>query len=252
MKKVLTLVALAAAAFTASMGAQAGVLRSTIDFETPIDGSPFLSYPGLPLLGNGDEFYQPGIAGHTMFFDPFSNSALAQPADLVGVMAAGADCFGAQCPVNNASTYIGLLDDAVLLFGANDGFRFSIKSFKASFIGNGDPIAATPGFVRLQGVRNGVSTTATFALTGLDAAGNLNFGTYSTGAFGNTEWDYVYAFGFACPTPGTTGSCTAFGTDRAQFALDDVVIEHVPEPASLALLSVAGLAAFRASRRRAV
>ncbi|MGM9482600.1 NF038120 family PEP-CTERM protein [Roseateles sp. NT4] len=255
MKKTLTSIAFAAVALAASVGAQANVVRATLDFETPIDGSPFLTYAGTPLLGNGDEFYQPGIAGHTMFFDPFSNSALAQPGDLVGAMITGTDsCSGVQCPANNASTYVGVVDDAVLLFGANDGFRFSIKSFKASFIGNTDPVAATPGFVRLQGMRNGVSTTATFALTGLDANNNLNFATIDTGAFGNIEWDYVYAYGFACPAPGSPGSpgtCTAFGTDRAQFALDDVVIEHVPEPGSLALLAVAGLAAGRVTRRRA-
>ena len=253
MKKVFTWVALAAAAFTATMSAQAGVLRSTIDFETPIDGSPFLTYAPLPILGNGDEFYQPGLGSHAMYFDPFSNSGSANPGDLVGAMITGTDpCSSVQCPVNNASTYIGLLDDAVVAFGAIDGFRFSVKSFKASFIGNGDPVADLPGYVRLQGVRNNVSTTATFALTGPDTDKNLNFATIDTGAFGNTEFDFVYAYGFACPTPGTKGSCSAFSTDRAQFALDDIVIEHVPEPASLALLSIAGLAAFRASRRRAV
>lgn len=258
MKKVLTSVALAAAALMVSVGAQAGVLRTTIDFETPIDGSPFLSYPGSPLLGNGDEFYQPGIAGRTMFFDPFSNSALAQPGDAVGLVVDPVSgptycgLFGMTCPANDPTTYLAALNDAAVVFGSTDGYRFSVKSLSASWVGNGDPLQATPGFVRLQGVRNGLSTTATFALTGVDASGNLNFTTINTGAFGNTEFDYVYAYGFACPAPGGGTTCSSFSTDRAQFALDDITIEHVPEPASLALLSVAGLAAFGARRRRAV
>ncbi|MEO6278467.1 NF038120 family PEP-CTERM protein [Roseateles sp.] len=249
MKKLLTSIALAAAALTVATGAQANVLRTTIDFETPIGGSPFLSYPGSPLLGHNDEFYQPGIGDHALFFDPFSNLAGAQTGDLVGSIGTNDDfCIGfAGCPTNNATNYLALLDDGFVVFGALDGFSFSVKSFSAAWIGNGDPLQTTPGFVRLQGVSGGMSTTATFALTG------TAFSTFSTGGFGNIEFDYVYAYAFACQPLGVPGtSCSSNSTDRAQFALDDIVIEHVPEPASLALLSVAGLAAFRASRRRAV
>ncbi|WP_457352303.1 NF038120 family PEP-CTERM protein [Roseateles sp. P5_D6] len=252
MKKALTSVALAALALAASVGAQANVLRTTIDFNT-VDPSPFA--PFAPLLLNGDEFYQDGLGGRTMFFDPFSNSATAQIGDLVGILADGSDpntCLNVQCPANNSTQYLAMLADAALVFGSTDGYRFSVKSFDASWIGNGEALQSTPGFVRLQGVRNGVSTTATFALTGLNAANQLNFSSINTGAFGNIEFDYVYAYGFACPPPGGGTTCSAFSTDRAQFGLDNITIEHVPEPASLALLSVAGLAAFRASRRRAV
>ena len=254
MKKVWTQVALAVGALTLTMSAQAGVLRAVLDFETAVMADCFT--PFAPLLGNGDEFYQPGFAGHTMFFDPFSNLASALPGDLVGALVNGSDsttCSGVQCPVNNASTYVGMLNDGYMVFGALDGFRFSIKSFKASFIGNGDPLQSTPGFVRLQGVRAGVSSTQTFALSGLDADNNLNFTTFNTtGAFSNTEFDYVYAFGFACPPVAGGTSCVSNSTDRAQFALDDITIEHVPEPSSIALLGLAGIAAFSVRRRRAI
>lgn len=251
MKKVLTSVALAAAALAASVSAQAGVLRATLDFENVDTSGVF--FP--PQLNQGDVFTQDGIDGHTMVFAPFSNAANAQVGDFVGNLVDGSDpsgCGNTICPSNNATNYLAVLDDGVLDFGAADGFTFSIRSFSASFISGSSQLQTTPGFVRLQGIRNGISTTATFALTGLDASGHLNATTINTGAFGNLEFDEVFAFGFACAAPGGGTSCSAFSTDRAQFTLDDVVIEHVPEPASLALLSIAGLAAFRAGRRRAV
>jgi hypothetical protein len=92
-----------------------------------------------------------------------------------------------------------------------------------------------------------MSLTAYYALTGVDASGHLNFSSIDTGAFGDYEFDIVYAYGYAC----TDSTCQAFSTNQAQFALDDIAIEHVPEPASLALVGVAGLALVGARRRRA-
>ncbi len=248
MKKVGSRLAMAAAALLMSVGVQANVVRTTINFD-PVDTST-LMFGDFGWLVHGDEFYQPGLSGQSVWFDPFSNAAGAQNGDLVGSLLSGA-CADLLCPVNNPTQYVGMLDDGVLAFGMTGGLTFSVKSFSAAFIGSGDPLQSTPGFVRLQGVRDGMSLTATFALTGLDSNGQLNFNTINTGAFGNYEFDYVYAFGFACAAPGGGTTCSAFSTNRAQFALDDIVIEHVPEPASLALLAVAGIAAGSVTRRRA-
>lgn len=248
MKKFGIRIALAAAALVAAIGAQAGVLRTTITFD-PVDTSQLI-LGEVGVLVNGDSFTQAGLAGRSMFFDAFSNSAIAEPGNLVGSLLSGA-CTDLLCPVNNPSSYLAMLDDGAVVFGSTDGFRFSVKSFNASFIGNGDAITtSTPGYVALQGVRNNIPTTAYFALSGVDGNGRLNFGTVDTGAFGNQEFDFVFAFGFSC-TAFDGSQCLAFSTNQAQFALDDISIEHVPEPASLALLAIAGLAAGRVTRRRA-
>jgi len=246
MKKVGIRLAMAAAALLTSIGVQAGVLRTTITFD-PVDTST-LADPNV--LVYGDEFYQPGLAGRTMWLDPFSNSPIGGVGDLVGAVLNGA-CSDLGCPVNNESNYVAMLDDGVLAFGSTDGFTFSVQSLNASFIGSGDVMSTTPGYLALQGVRDGQALTAYFALTGLDANGQLTFSTIDTGAFGNYEFDYVYAFAYACKDVGSGPLCQAFSLDQAQFALDDIVIEHVPEPASLALVGIAGLALVGARRRRA-
>jgi hypothetical protein len=244
MKKVLASLALAVSALTLSVGAHAGVLSTTVTFD-PVDTSG-LFFP--PALVYGDEFYQPGPGSSTVWFDPASNSATGGFGDLVGAILNG-PCSDLLCPTNNATNYVGLFNDAFLAFGSlQNGFTFSVQSLSASFIGSGDPLGVTPGFLALQGVRlsDGLVMTSYFALPGADANGQLAFGNIDTGAFGDYEFDFVYAY--SCVVIGS--NCNFFSTNKGQFAVDDIVLEHVPEPASLALVGIAGLALAGARRRR--
>ena len=234
-------------AFTALVGV--GAAQATIiDFEETIN-SPFA--PIAPFFGHGDEFYQ-----GQYWIDPFSNSAVAQPGDLVGALIDGADlantCFGITCPVNNATHfYAGLNDGALVLGSMVKGQTFKVKSFDASFIGaEGATLPSVAGLLRLQGhlADGSGSITQTYQLPGLDQAGNLNFYSYNTvDAFANAEFDYMYVFSFSCDS---TGLCAAFQTDQGQFAIDNIdLTSTIPEPVSLALVAL-GLAGIGVIRRR--
>jgi hypothetical protein len=230
----------------AAIALSAGAAQATlIDFEQPLDGP---NTPAAPFLTHGDEFLQ-----GSYFFDPFSNAPDAQLGDFVGSMINGSDpwtCFGLVCPTNNSTTYFGALNDGVVAFGRTDGQSFAVNGFDASFIGGfGASLPPVSGLLRLQGVTStGDSLSQTFNLAGLDDSGSLGFSSYLTsGSFASTQFATVYAFGFAC---NTGGACSAFSSNRGQFALDNINVSAVPEPETAVLFAMGFLAMGAAVRRR--
>ena len=241
MKHVFYRMAAIAAIFLSAGAAQAAI----IDFEQPID-SPYAQ--SAPFFGNGDEFYQSGY-----YFNTFSNDPNAWPGDLVGAMINGSDldmCSGLVCPTNNPTSFYGALNDSVMAFGRLDGQSFAVNGFDASFIGaEGASLPAVSGLLRLQGfTSNGTYLTQTYQLAGPNVAGALGFGSYQTsGAFASTMFESVYAFGFSC---NSAGSCGAFSSNTAQFALDNLSVTAVPEPETSAMFALGLLAMGAAVRRR--
>lgn len=118
--------------------------------------------------------------------------------------------------------------------GSSTSFR--VSSFDASFLGDSNA-PSTPGFVRFQGITaGGVSSTATFALGGF-TNGAYSFSHFvAPTSFSSIDFVELLAFGFACNNANTT--CSAFSTDRAQFALDNIVLVDVPEPSDLFLVAI--------------
>jgi hypothetical protein len=241
MKHLFRQIAVVAAIALSASAAQA----TLIDFEQPLNGP---NTPFAPFLTHGDEFLQ-----GSYYFDPFSNAADAQLGDLVGTMINGSDlstCFGVVCPSNNSSTFFGSVNDGVLAFGRQDGQSFSVSGFDASFLGaSGATFPAVSGLLRLQGFTSaGASLSETFQLAGLNDSGSLAFSSYLTsGSFASTQFATVYAFGFAC---NTGGACSAFSSDRGQFALDNLNVSAVPEPETTAMFAIGLMAMGAAVRRR--
>lgn len=229
---------LCAAAVSAAVAlpAHAGI----IDFE---------GYFGPAAHG---DYIQTG--GYDIGFYSLANGAT--PNDLVGSFLDGTDsqsCDTATtlCPVNNPGTYYGALDDGIVDIVSNTPHRFSIQGFDASFIGGNPSLSSYPaiaGLLRIQGFfEDGTSIFETYNLAGPSANG-FNFAHYTTSAaFASNAFSEALVFGFAC---NGSGACQALSTNRGQFAIDNLDLRAVPEPASFALFGIGMLAMGAFARRR--
>lgn len=202
----------------------------------------------LPLLGHGDEFYESGF-----WLATASNQDDAQYGDLVGAIVDGSDvantCFSVVCPTNNPSHYFTALNDGYFALGLLDNNPFNLTGFDASFVAAfGDLVPEISLLLRVVGHKadDSGSLTSQFALSGLEG-GVLNFSSFATDPlFATTQFDYALFYGFACNNNDL--NCTAFGTDKGQFALDNISVNAVPEPSALFLLSLGMVGIFM--RRR--
>lgn len=243
MKKLLPRLTLAAAATACAAASHAVV----ITFDAPIDSS-LAAF--APLLTHDDE-----ITTQAYFVNTLSTKAGAQPGDLVGALVDGsslaATCVGLVCPTNNSTNFLAALNDGYLAIGRVDGVRTNLTGFSASFIAA--PGAAVPALsliLRVDGlVGSTVASRQDFNIPG-PTGGIYSFAAYSANAaFSTGAFDYVAIYGFACDA---AGNCSR-ALDRAQFALDNVNVNAVPEPGQWLLmgLGLAGVGAATRRRRRA-
>ena len=204
----------------------------------------------MPLLGNGDEFYQSGF-----WLSAASNQPDAMPGDLVGAIVDGADvantCFSVVCPGNNGSHFFTALNDGYFALGLLNNQSFNLTGFDASFVAAfGELVPEISLILRVLGhsADNSGTLTNDFYLSGLEG-GELSFETYVTDSlFASTQFDYALFYGFACDG---SGLCTAFGSDKGQFALDNInVSEHVTDVSEPATLLLFGFGLVVAGMRR--
>ncbi|CAN7680472.1 NF038120 family PEP-CTERM protein [Pseudoduganella sp. LjRoot289] len=232
------------ALFATALSFAAPSQASTITFDN-LAASPLAQ--NMPLVGHTDEFYQSGY-----WIDGLSAQPLAQEGDLVGAIVNGSDlantCWSVACPVNNSSSFYTALNDGYLAIGAENGRSFRLDSFDASYVGaSGEIFPGLSLVLNIQGNQAGGGyMDAQFYLPG-PSNGAFNFDSFATGGlFASTEFTHIFIYGYACDA---TGNCSAFSTDKGQFALDNIELTQVPEPGSLALIAL-GLAGMGMMARR--
>ncbi|MCU6498893.1 NF038120 family PEP-CTERM protein [Rugamonas sp. A1-17] len=212
--------------------------------DTTID---FNNLVGAPMY-NGETAY----VNNGFYIENFSNAPSPQPGDYVGMIVddgANQCAQSLQCPVTS-TPYLAAVNDSVMYATRDqDHQSFLIKSFQAAFLGPVDPTnPSVTGLLAIEAhTASGAYQTATFGL-GAPGANGFEFANYTTtGAFSNTLFTSFYVYGYAC---NAGGSCTAFNSDRGQFAIDNILTSAVPEPASWMMFGAGLLGLAAATRRR--
>ena len=195
----------------------------------------------------GDKF----TTGGMLFTSADTQGVADIGSSLSGAIFDGSDAgtCGFDCPVTTSGKYYAGLSDGVL-YGESTrlGGKFRLSGFDASFIGLG--LGATyptiPGYLRVMGWSGAQVFQQTFAL---DPKGSNGFelARFNTN-FANIDLDYMAVFAYGC-TGSSTSTCKAYGNYNGQFALDNVELTHIPEPATM-LTMLLGLAGMGAAARR--
>jgi hypothetical protein len=254
MKRIFKTSLLGAAALFTAHAAHA----TTIDFENAnVANAPF-----APLLSDGD--YVTQGAYYVQALDPNNNSGAPDMA-LVASLVNGADpstCLDGVCPSGNATNYLASVDDGVLQFGRLDGGQVTLGSFDAAFLAPSGMAqnSGTAAYLAIESDRtDGSYAVGIFSLGGPNANGVTAFQTFQAGAaqiIGGTGTltsgpvATMYAYAYYCDP--ASGQCSAFTSNKGQFALDNLALQDVsavPEPSQWLLMTL-GLGAMGAAIRR--
>jgi len=225
-RRLLTAIAGAAALLCASGQAAA----AKMDFESITDLGPYL-------------------AGDAIVQGDFQLTLGNAVPDGMGIVDTAESCSW-LCGVGNNSRFFMGLNDAHAVLTRADGGAFRLAGFDASFLTLVPLPLAHPGFLQLRAITTtGEVVNHSFSLGQGDANGAFAFNTFGSWAQPLAGLNAVTSVEFFACTWSDNGSCANPNGFTAQFALDNLNLAPVPEPASVALMAL-GVAGLLASRRR--
>lgn len=199
---------------------------------------------GPDVFAGGDTFTE---AGYTM---QVLDTAAGSGGGFAGAIGDQSSCMVAACPAGNSSMFYLGMNDGGLNIHRTDASAFSLHGLDYAFAA---PVGGLPninyGQLVLTGkLTSGGTVSSAFDFPLQNAAGSYLFGAIPLGAaFGHASLSELTIS--ACLFDGN-GSCFNPAANQAQFAIDNVNVSAVPEPATYAMLVLGlGAVAFAARRR---
>ncbi|MEW6707705.1 MAG: NF038120 family PEP-CTERM protein [Pseudomonadota bacterium] len=198
-----------------------------------------LSFPAQAALSHVDfESAEPRLyfEQEAIVEDGFAFSVLGG----FGAVDTAGSCFIAACPAGNETRFYQGFNDGHLSLARTDGLSFQLLGFDAAFLA---PLPLDPlveaGAMRLHAVDvNGQHIDRTFLFAPSGEDGLFSFTQHGSleQPLGGMGWLQSVEF-YAC-TWDADGACSNPNENLGQFALDNLVLQPVPEPATLGLLAL--------------
>ncbi len=206
-----------------------------------------LALTALPAHADVIDFEGDSVAGLYFPGDSFSVGGFVLTAmDDFGVVDTAA-ALGSQAPTGNATQFYFASNDGGLSVVAAGPLGFDLTGFSAAFVALDPPSLQNTVLVARGTLQDDSAVTASFAF-GSSSTANHPFVDYSgasLAAFSNLKQLDFYA----CSWVGGV-ACTEPTMNNGQFAIDNLMLSPVPEPAAALLLAL-GLAGVGLRARRA-
>jgi hypothetical protein len=160
-------------------------------------------------------------------------------------------CFAIGCPTGASGNFLAITNDGGVKF-TRSGHQFQLGSLNLAFLPPVDVADGEYGLLQFSGIRgDGTVVSSTSAFPGQAANGSFTFGSALIDQKFRNEVLTSLTVN-ACLFDGNGGCYNSLANPamgQAQFALDDISFNAVPEPGSFLLVGL-GIGAIGLTRRR--
>lgn len=195
------------------------------------------------------DFEGAGLTGLYFAGDSFSQSGFRFTVDFDAGIVDNAASLGTQSPTGNATQFYTQLNQGGLIVERDSGFLFDLTGFDAAFVPLSPAGIGTRVLVAL-GVYADDTITGLAWLFGNSASSHFPFLTYDDPGDFSAFTGLKQVQFFDCAFDGVN-VCSGPTLDNGQFAIDNIRLNAIPEPATFGLVALALLGLGLRARRGA-